>query len=80
MISWNEIYENTVILPLEFNFYDLWLWIYNFSKLKKLSVNLAISNDRVFQMPINYIKGLRKLLEPMFAIKQGKVLIDGVIS
>ncbi len=26
-----------------------------FSKLRKLGVNLAVSNDRVFQMPVNYV-------------------------
>ncbi len=36
-------------------FHDAWLWLYNFSKLRKLGVNLAVSNHRVFQMPVNYV-------------------------
>ena len=38
-------------------YHDAWLWLYDFSKLRKLGVNLAVSNDRVFQMPVNYVIG-----------------------
>ncbi len=38
-----------------FYFHDAWLGLYNFSKLRKLGVNLAVSNDRVLQMPVNYV-------------------------
>ena len=36
-------------------FYDVWLWLYNFSKLRKIGVILAVSNYRVFQIVVNYV-------------------------
>ena len=30
--------------------------IYNFSKLRKICVNLAVSNNRVFQIPVIYVR------------------------
>ncbi len=53
----NELQENTVILHLEFDFYDALLYIYNFSKLRKLGVNLAqgVSNGNLKQPKLQKI-------------------------
>lgn len=46
---------------LGLNFYDMWLWQYNFSNLKKIGINLHVSNYRVFQITGIYVMQIGKI-------------------
>ena len=46
--------------------------IIQFSKLRKLGVNLAVSNDRVFQMPMNYVIFIIKTTKNPTLLKKQK--------
>ncbi len=52
----SELQGNVVNLRLEFYFYDAWLWLYHFSKLRKIVINLAVSNYWMFQITGIYVK------------------------
>ena len=51
----SKLQGNTINSMLGLYFYDMWLWVYNFSMLRKIGVNLAVSNNRVFQIPGIYV-------------------------
>ncbi len=49
---------------LDLYFYDVWLWLDNFSKLIKIGVNLRVPNWWVFRIPVKYVNEKSQIPSP----------------